>query len=680
MTTVNIHPKRDNQFWTDQIRNEYKEAVDRLRLSPFHDQLEELYQYDGISHETLVKFKVGIMEKWNKDWICFPYKSGIQLYRRENGRKVIKTIEGSKPTQSFFSLSESVHKEMLIIAKSPRETMLLHQLIGNKARVIGLASGEVGSLTAIQEQYLREALKGIDSVYVMLDTDNPNSTSISMSLTLNINKIHSRNAFQVDISKHSNEAFKDITDATRAGKGSEYLEELLRSSENINSIRSITPQANGYMVKPGQFPDAVYKDLPGRYKGVFDYVDRAINKDIFLMGSLPVIAAHLDGVFARYSHDEFSPDLYSMIIASAAAGKGYANQARQIGLRLSDYYEKENQRILDLRESDRRSGQKNDSPRIKSLFFPANSSSRALYDLLNDNDGKGLIFETEIDTMLAALGQDWGNFSDLTRKAFHHESCSLSRKGELLTVKNPKLSIFMSGTHDQFRDMFSNTENGLYTRFAFYTFESELKWISPRPSENINQLHLQIDEFSGWLFELNRKLVAREIPLQVTLADHCWTQMDNHFNEKVDEFKEEGYPEDLVGNLWRSGIILIKISMILSLLRAYEELGDVLLSKDSITAEEIDFRNALRIVDTMLEHSFYLYGSLNKGGKSVFKNQQIEQFFSGLPTMFSTEVAVGIGTQMDLSIASVNRYLKKLVTAGNLSKIKHGEYAKVSLN
>lgn len=670
---------QQEQFWVKN-RSILKHAIGKLSSSQTHPQLEQLYQYDGISHHTLMQFKAGILHQWGKDWVCFPYWSGVQLYRRENGEKVIRSIEGSKPDQSFFGLPSPEQKDKLIVAKSPREVMLLHQLVGENFNVIGLTSGEKGAITENQEQYLREALKGIDSVYVLLDTDNPNSKSISMSLSNNIDKIHSKDVYQADISKYSNEDFKDITDAVRAGKDSEYVEDLLSSSEIINNIRNITPQTVGLDVKPGQFPESVYNDLPGSYRELFNYVDRIKNKDILLMASLPVIAAHLDGVYAKYGHEEFSPDIYNMIIASAAAGKGYANQARQIGLRLSDYYEQENQCALDLRDPDRRSGQKNDSQRIKSLFFPANSSSRALYDLLNANDGKGLIFETEIDTMLAAIGQDWGNFSDLTRKAFHHENCSLSRKGELLTIKNPKLSIFMSGTHDQFRDMFRNTENGLYTRFAFYTFESGLEWISQRPSENINQLHLHIDEFSGWLFDLNRKLNTREKPLEVSLAGHCWEQMDDYFDNKVEEFKEEGYPEDLVGNLRRSGIILIKVSMLLTILRAYNELGDELLSKEKITTEEIDFQNALTIVNTLLDHSFYLYGSLNKGSGSVFKNQQIVQFFNELPAIISTENAIDIGSQMDLSTASVNRYLKKLVDAGNLSKIKHGEYAKVSSN
>ncbi len=657
-----------------------EDAQYRISQEPEHELIKIAKAYDRLTIETLIEFGVGIIEMNGEDWLLFPYPTGTQLYRRENGVKQIISIKGSKPSQSFYGFNESASHSTLIIAKSPRETMLLHQLIGDSVKVIGLASGETGTLTEKQEQYLREALKGIDSIYVLLDTDNTNSKSISMSLASNIRKNHPQDVFHVDISLHSNNAYKDITDAIRDGKDSEYVTELLHSAENIKSIKNITPPSDGYDNKPNQFPESVYRELPEKLQDIFKFVDRRKNKDILLMASLPVIAAHLDNVSIRYWNDQLSPDLFSMIIASAAAGKGYANQARQIGLQLSDYYEKENQMIPDLRDANRRSGQSNQTPRIRSLFFPANTSSRALYDLLHANNSKGLIFETEIDTMLTAIDQEWGDFSDLTRKAFHHESCSLSRKGELLTVNNPKLSIFMSGTHDQFKEMFRNTGNGLYSRFALYTFESDLEWISQRPSESVNQLHLYIDQLSRWLFELNRKLNERNCLLEVTLAGHCWDQKNLYFKNKVEEFKEEGYPEELIGNLRRSGIILVKITMIFTLLRAYQELGDKLFSHDSITAEDTDFKNALKIVDTLIDHSYYLYGSLKGGGGTVFKNKRMKQFFDELPSAFSTKEAIEIGANLNLSTASVNRYIKKFVLDGCLVHLKHGEYTKVSSN
>jgi hypothetical protein len=61
-------------------------------------------------------------------------------------------------------------------------------------------------------------------------------------------------------------------------------------------------------------------------------------------------------------------------------------------------------------------------PPIRLLFLPANSSSTAIYQALNENGEQGLMFETEGDTLASTFGQDFGDFSDGLRKAFHHES------------------------------------------------------------------------------------------------------------------------------------------------------------------------------------------------------------------------------------------------------------------
>lgn len=665
-------------FWSSQISADNEMAKEKLINSETHPQLSALYKYDMLSRDTLIEFEVGITKYRGKEWISFPYETGIQLYRRENGQKVISSVKGSSPKDSLFGTFKSNQKGILILVKSPRETMLLNQLIGDRAKIVGLPSGEKSSLTKKQEEYLRVALEGINLIYVIIDTDNLNSKSISMKLASSISKKFPQKVYRVDITEHTKGAYKDVTDAIRDGKNSEYVMELLNASENINNINCITPRSNTLEIKPERFPLSIFREMPEKFGDVFKYVDRVENKDILLMASLPVIAAHMDKVFVRYGGERYSPDLYSMIIASAAAGKGYANQARQLGLRLSDFYEEENLIRSELNASQNRIGQTNIPSSLRTLFFPANSSSRALYDLLQANNGKGLIFETEIDTLLTAIGQDWGNFSDLTRKAFHHESCSLSRKGELLTLNDPRLSIFMSGTHDQFREMFKNSENGLYSRFAFYTFDSKPEWISQRPSESINQLHLYIDELSSWLLDLNRGLNERSAKLEVALAEHCWNQMDEYFCKKVIEFEEEEYPEELIANIRRSGIILTKICVVFTLLRAYHELGDELFLKNSITVQDIDFKNALTITDTILNHSFYLYGLLKDGNDGVLKNQRMVHFYNELPVFFSTKEAKKIGDSLNIPTASVGRYLSKLVSSGILTNIQHGEYAKVN--
>ena len=56
------------------------------------------------------------------------------------------------------------------------------------------------------------------------------------------------------------------------------------------------------------------------------------------------------------------------------------------------------------------------------LIIPANNSSTGLFLNLNDNQGVGLLFETEGDTLAQTFKSEHGNYSDGFRKAFHH-SC-----------------------------------------------------------------------------------------------------------------------------------------------------------------------------------------------------------------------------------------------------------------
>lgn len=85
---------------------------------------------------------------------------------------------------------------------------------------------------------------------------------------------------------------------------------------------------------------------------------------------------------------------------------------------------------------------------MRTLIIPANSSASAFINTLSDNDGVGLMFETEGDTLTQTLKSDYGNYSDTLRKAFHHEPVSLCRRKdrEFIELDCPKLSVVLDGT------------------------------------------------------------------------------------------------------------------------------------------------------------------------------------------------------------------------------------------
>ena len=93
-----------------------------------------------------------------------------------------------------------------------------------------------------------------------------------------------------------------------------------------------------------------------------------------------------------------------------------------------------------------------------------------MLSILSDNDGIGLLFETEGDTLSQTLKSEHGNYSDLLRKAFHHEMISMSRRKdrEYVEIDNPRLSVVLAGTPEQVRRLIPDAENGLLSRFIFY--------------------------------------------------------------------------------------------------------------------------------------------------------------------------------------------------------------------
>ena len=92
-------------------------------------------------------------------------------------------------------------------------------------------------------------------------------------------------------------------------------------------------------------------------------------------------------------------------------------------------------------------------PPMRMLVIPANSSASSFLKILGDNDGIGLLFESEGDTLSQTLKSDYGNYSDVLRKAFHHELVSLSRRKdrEYCEVANPRVSVALAGTPEQVR-------------------------------------------------------------------------------------------------------------------------------------------------------------------------------------------------------------------------------------
>ena len=185
------------------------------------------------------------------------------------------------------------------------------------------------------------------------------------------------------------------------------------------------------------FPDEIYTDLPGLLQKVVAKSNSPEDRDLLLLGSLVVISACLPKVYGIYAEREVYPNLFLFVTAQASAGKGRLTLCRKLvdpihkALReVSKLEFEEYQRNLTeyAAAKNKAETERPKEPPVKMLVIPANNSATGLFQILNDNNGSGLMFETEGDTLALTFKSEHGNYSDGFRKAFHHETISYNRR------------------------------------------------------------------------------------------------------------------------------------------------------------------------------------------------------------------------------------------------------------
>ena len=317
--------------------------------------------------------------------------------------------------------------------------------------------------------------------------------------------------------------------------------------------------------------EEIYQNLPGFLQNLTaPFTDR--ERDIVLLSSLGVLSNTLSHVYGKYGGASVSAHLYVMILAPAASGKGVMNYSRLLINKIDNHVLHRSYKA----QKEWKEKKKNEEtdlgpfPPLELKVIPGNISSADLYDKIKNSHHGGIIIESEADTLNAIMKQDFGDFSDVLRKAFHHEDLSISRKTEKRhdKISSPKLSILLSSTPDQLDPFIKSTSNGLFSRMVYYYFNEigEFKEVFSEHTEDPNQLFRTAGDH---LFDLYGELTKRETPLKFMFTSDqiaiFQSEMTNIF-EIVCREKEL----DSTSTVKRHGLILFRMAMILTVLRKKE--------------------------------------------------------------------------------------------------------------
>ena len=450
-------------------------------------------------------------------------------------------------------------------------------------------------------------------------------------------------------------------------------------------------------VKIGTFSQTVREQLPDILKRVVADSVSDVDADLLILGSLTVFSACLPNVYGVYDRREVFSNLFLYVTARASAGKGRLSLCRhlvapihrelreQYRKSMEKYKQDQLQYVLNKKKGEATEPQE---PPFLTLFIPANSTATVVYQTLSQNDGVGLLFETEGDTLANAFNSDLGNYSDGFRKAFHHETISYLRKKdrEYVEITKPKFSAILSGTPQQVFNLIPSAENGLFSRFIFYVMPTEIVWHDMFSADSDTTADDLFKEIGRDFCQFHKMLSAQYIRFTLTIDQQ--RQFNAFFTQTQEEYAAL-FGDDIIASVRRLGLILFRFAMILTVLRQMDDGAFPLPSGNEeghrpesiLVCADADFATVLAMVKVLLQHSAAVFQTLPRhdfykprGHRNT--NDRRQAFFAALPDVFDRAAYLKAAASLSVSEKTAERYISDLCKAGLLEHPAIDNYKK----
>jgi len=487
-----------------------------------------------------------------------------------------------------------------------------------------------------------------------------------------------------EVSSSVRSAYKNYTEF---GKFAQLAHSAL--SEMDNREESAMDEFHEKLITTPFIPDSVYSNLPSILQSACAHFEHPREKDLFLTGAITVLGGCMKGVEGNYDQRRVYPNLFCFIIAPPASGKNALAFAKDLGMMhhrdmVKESKEQMKQYLQELQQFHASKGSKKgqnksdseppEKPGFNVLFIPANSSSAAVIGHLEQSEGIGIILETESDTMANNFKQDWGGYSDMLRKAFHHEAVTYSRKtnNEFIEVDCPRISVALAGTPSMVQSLIKSAEDGLFSRFIYYIFRVLSKWrdVSPHSEESLNEAFTKLsDEVDVMALTLGRSQT------RFHLSKSQWDYLNKKFGVWLDEVSNF-VGEDASSTVKRLGLIVFRIAMVITAIRKFEK-GS---SDQDVTCDDTDFETAFALAEVYKEHALLLFTYLPKSLESKV-DLNMKLLFEALPkeTEFTRQQAVEIGQAINIKERTVGKYLGLMLKNKFLNQpVKYGPYRKTT--
>ena len=425
----------------------------------------------------------------------------------------------------------------------------------------------------------------------------------------------------------------------------DLLNEVSGDVRDIAGNALITPN-----LKPNQLPKLLEQALSVAPEGEV--------RDMLLLSLLTNCAYALPAMRMLHGrpHHAYSPELLTMVVAPAASGKGVMNYGRLL-----------------LQAIEGKGGKK--------VYIPANSSASALIKVMDEYDGRGIVFATEMDTLTQTLRAAYGHFGDIVRCIFEHETVSQLRRqnNEFIEIREPRIAMLLSGTPNQVSPLLRNRENGLMSRFACYVVNNRVGFNddvwdvdcqdnTPQEAILYDRLSTELGDRYLWMSEAGHDCYFY-------LTNSQLKTIKRMFRSEYDTYSQE-FSDLFDSTLKRMPVIMKRIGMILTGLRL--DITQPL--PERVVCSDEDFQTMLLIGHKLLMHAAMVFQMMPELKATpvgeIGSNMLQRQFFQMLPTAFTKQDAIEQAKVLGVGLNTLNKWLAKYIQTNEILHVAYGKYHK----
>ena len=376
-------------------------------------------------------------------------------------------------------------------------------------------------------------------------------------------------------------------------------------------------------------------------------------RDIILMATLTAASACVPNLYFRYgpTGKKYYANLQCFILAAAASGKGIANQALEMVRVLDEQYP---------------------------MLIAGDSTLAAWYKALEEQNGCGYMHESEGSVITDIWKNAAANYNTALRKAAEHEAISRNRVKGASEIKNPRLSMLLTGTFGQYKALVPSVENGYFSRLLTVVIPGangfDKRYVSSKGTQSA------VPKIVG-------QRLLRTYEALMENGEREWSLTDAQ-KERLGEHLETEYGTliGLLGDNFHSAVIRMavqieRIAMILSAMRGdtseyYSDKTDAVLY-----CSDDDYETAEFIGNKLLLHMASAYRMIDGDAQDVVPEikpiDQRKVLFEQLKAVFERKELLKEAKSQGISERTAERWNDKWQEQGQVIKLEHGKYKKV---